>query len=227
MVQSKSFILFVIFAFWWASTSVRTLAVGTVGVLAVLLPGSVRNHFVLGTGNPFNTNGPINMWIGNNPDQTTCGFMEPVPLPTGAGSFTDAAIQFTLSQPEFGFQLLIRKVGRLVEPLFFYFGQGEPSILQSAVHVSTITLGALTLMRFVLYLVGRIWLSSPPLPLAGFLAAIVVAFLVVNLPLIAEARFVSPVQLLTTLVAVSAIATFTKRDWKRFQSTSNSDLGQI
>ena len=206
MVQSKSFIIFIVFAFWWARTSIRSLAVGTVGLLIVLLPWSIRNHFVLGTGSPFNSNGPINMWIGNNPGQSTGGFMEPPPLPTGSSDFVQGAFIFTVSQPELAFQLLIRKIGRLMEPLFFYIGNGEPSRLQWAVHVTAILLTILVVAGFALYLVGRVWLSSPPLPPVGFLAATVVAFFTVNLPFIAEARFMSPVIPLTTVIAVSTLS---------------------
>ena len=47
------------------------------------------------------------------------GFMELPTLPDSAGIFIEAPIRFSLSQPEFAFQLLIRKIGRLSEPLFF------------------------------------------------------------------------------------------------------------
>ena len=56
------------------------------------------------------------------------GFMEFPPVLGGFEGFVDAEIQFALSQPEIAAQLLIRETGRLLESMFFYFGNGEPSL---------------------------------------------------------------------------------------------------
>ena len=138
MIQSKAFILVLVFAIYWFRSSLRVAIFGISGVLLVLLPWSIRNFFVLGSINPFNSNGPVNFWIGNNPDQTTGGFMDPPILPDGSGGFVDSAIKFTVSQPEFAVQLLLRKSARLVEPMYFYFGDRQPSIFQWSLHVVTI-----------------------------------------------------------------------------------------
>jgi len=220
MIQSKAFILVLVFAIYWFRSSLRVAISGISGVLLVLLPWSIRNFFVLGSINPFNSNGPVNFWIGNNPDQTTGGFMDPPILPDGSGCFVDSAIKFTVSQPEFAVQLLLRKRVRLVEPMYFYFGDRQPSIFQWSLHVVTIFLGGAILLGFVFYLVGRVWVFSPPMPPLGLIAAIVVMFYLVNLPFIAESRFVAPLLPLTTIVAVSAFLTLLERR-DRWRTMSN------
>ena len=87
LVQSKSFILLVVFVPYWIRGSIRSFFLGTFGLLVVLVPWSVRNYVVVGTWSPFNTNGPVNMWIGNNPGQTTGGFMGPPPIPKDSEGF--------------------------------------------------------------------------------------------------------------------------------------------
>ena len=84
LVQSKSIIVLpVVFFLAWRSR--RSLAVTQiVGLLVALLPWIIRNKIVREDWSPFNTNGPINVWIGNNPDAVTGGFMEPPPLPSGS-----------------------------------------------------------------------------------------------------------------------------------------------
>lgn len=48
--------------------------------------------FVLGSFNLFDSNGPVNFRIGNNPDQTSGGFMESLILPDGSGGVVDSAV---------------------------------------------------------------------------------------------------------------------------------------
>lgn len=217
MIQSKAFILVLVFAIYWFRSSLRVAIFGILGVLFVLLPWSMRNLFVQGSVSPFNTNGPINVWIGNNPDQTTGGFMHPPVLPEGSGGFVDSAIEFTLSQPEFAVQLLLRKAVMLVEPMYFYFGDRQPSVLQLSFHAVTFLFGCVILLGFLLYLVGRVWVFSPPMPPLGLIAATIVMFYLVNLPFIAESRFVAPLLPLTTIVAVSAFSTLLERtnSWRK------------
>jgi hypothetical protein len=220
MIQSKSFILVLIFAIYWFRRSWLTAILGILGVLLVLLPWGLRNLLVLGSISPFNTNGPINVWIGNNPNQLTGGFMEPPVLPEGSGGFIDSAIKFTLSQPEFAAQLLLRKIVRLVEPMYFYFGDRQPSALQLSFHAIVLLIGIFILVGFLLYIAGRIWLSSPPLPPLGLIASTVAMFYLVNLPFIAESRFVAPLLPLATIISVSTFSSLLGRtNFRRFVLT--------
>ena len=223
MIQSKSFILVLVFAIYWFRRSWPTAILGILGVFLVLFPWSLRNLLVLGSISPFNTNGPINVWIGNNPNQLTGGFMEPPVLPEGSGGFVDSAIKFTLSQPEFAAQLLLRKIVRLVEPMYFYFGDRQPSMFQLSLHAATMLIGGLVLVGFLLYVVGRIWLSSPPLPPIGFLAAIVAMFYAINLPFIAESRFMAPLLPLAVIIAVATFLSLLRKiSAQRSSSSPNS-----
>ena len=211
MIQSKAFILVLVFAIYWFRSSLRVAIFGTLGVLLVLLPWSICNFFVLGSINPFNSNGPVNFWIGNNPDQTTGGFMDPPILPDGSGGFVDSAIKLTVSQPEFTVQLLLRKAVNRLEPLYFYIGDRQPSIFQWSLYVGTIFLGGAILLGFVFYLVGRAWVFSPPIPPLGLIAATIVTFYLVNFLFFAESRFLAPLLPLTTIAAVSAFLTLLER----------------
>jgi len=79
------------------------------------------------------------------------------------------------------------------------------------------------LVGFLLYVVGRIWLSSPPLPPIGFLAAIVAMFYAINLPFIAESRFMAPLLPLAVIIAVATFLSLLRKiSAQRSSSSPNS-----
>ena len=91
-------------------------------VSALTLPifWAFRNLLITGTPNPISGNGSINMWIGNNPQQLTGGFMEPPALPIGPMGpldiYASNALHWWISQPSDAFSLLLRKVSLLLAP---------------------------------------------------------------------------------------------------------------
>jgi len=213
LVQSKALIVSLVFIVFWVWLSLRRSALGITGMLIALFPWSLRNWVVLGTANPFNTNGPINVWIGNNPEQVTGGFMDPPPLPPGTNGFLDAATQFVLDQPEKSAALLLRKIARMLEPLYFYYGEQGASPLQFAIHLLAILFSIFLVTFFLLYLAGIIWRTVPNSHLVLFFASVVTLFYLVNLPFITEARFMTPVLPLTSIVSLYVFQTLLDR-WR-------------
>ena len=205
LVQSKSIaVLPVLFWLVWKwGLSSRLAFVG--GLAAPVIPWMVRNTLVLGNPSPFSSNGPYNFWLANNPAATTGGYFEGTARPLG-DSFVASAMDFLVSQPEAAVALLLRRMVRLLEPIFIYPELDIPPIALICIHYGSAVLALAIVVGFVLYIAGRVWVSHPPLPRVGALAAFVALFYVAHLPFIAEARFMAPVLPVTAVVAVSTLA---------------------
>lgn len=204
LVQNKAIVVLpvLVFVAWRISRPQAFLPV--LGVLVPLLPWAFRNFRVFGSATPFNNNGPINVWIGNNPDATTGGFMEPPPLPPGTSGPLDAAIKFVLSQPEAAFALTLRRLVRLLEPTYVYFEQ-IPTTMNVVVHYASIFLTLAVVLLFLTYVLGRVWRVGSLLPDLNPLAAFVILYYLVHLPFLAEPRYMSP---MAPIMIVTAVATF-------------------
>lgn len=85
---------------------------GAFCALALLDPAAwaIRNFVITGAFSPVTKNASMNLWIGNNPSQTTGGFMEPPPVSIepvlGLDIYSSNALNFYLTQPEAAFALL-------------------------------------------------------------------------------------------------------------------------
>jgi len=178
-----------------------TLAV-FLGSLTPLTLWSLRNSLVLSNPSPLNSNGPINLWIGNNPDATLGGYMTPPELPSGSTSRIEATINHVISQPEFTIALTMRKVARLAEPTYIYPSDLLPPQMLVILHVLTALLSLGLLFLVVVYSCGRLWAAPPITPPVGLLAITIISFVVIHIPFLAEARFRTPVEPLVVAVAV-------------------------
>ena len=204
LVQGKALIILPVLLFLAWKKGKLSAAALLAGTVAGVLPWSVRNLLVLGTVSPFSTNGPINVWIGNNPDNVTGGFMEPPKLPHGGEDFLGASLSFIVSQPEAAFALLLRRAVRLIEPVYVYPDGPIPGPLRVIFHLFSISMTSLLLLGFVAFTFGMIWRVRPGITPFAPLALVVLLFYAVNLPFLAEPRFLSP---MTPIVAVVAIPT--------------------
>jgi len=191
------------------------------GALIPLTSWALRNQFVRSTPSPLNTNGPINLWIGNNPDATLGGYMTPPPLPSGQSSYLEATIMHVLSQPEFTVALTMRKVLRLAEPTYVYPNEVFAPEMLVILHMFTAVL-SLGLAFFVLiYAIGRLWAKPPITPPVGLLAATTLSFFVVHIPFLAEPRFRTPVEPLVIAVAVPTVFYL----WRRIRTSFSERSG--
>jgi len=178
---------------------------------------ALRNLIVRGSFDPRSTNGPVNIWIGNNPESVAGGFMEPLPLPANSTSFVDAALQFIINQPEASAALYLRKLARLLEPVYLYPEFDKPPGFSTVLHYSTFLLSVVLLLLFFAYLFAAIWRTDIGIPSLFPLALFYLLFILVNLPFLAEARYRTPLEpLLISISVVTASALWRKYTQDRF-----------
>jgi len=205
LVQGKALILLPVLLFLtWKKGRLNALALlaGTVGAV---LPWCIRNVLVLRTVSPFSTNGPINVWIGNNPDNVTGGFMEPPKLPNGGEDFVGASLSFIISQPEAAFALFLRRAVRLLEPVYVYPDGPIPGPLRIIFHAFSISVTCLLLLGFLAFIFGMVWRMRSGLAPLQPLALAVLLFYTVNLPFLTEPRYMSPVTPIGAVVAIPTL----------------------
>ena len=204
LVQSKTVVLIIVVGWLAYKTGLRTLVAFAIGTSAILLPWALRNWIVLGSLTPFTKNGAINVWIGNNPDATTGGFMEPPPLPSPTTNYLQAAGDFVISQPEAAFSLLLRRLTRLLEPNYVYL-EGVPIPGNIVLHFYSIFVSSVLAILLIAYFAGWVW-RAPSLPAGvGYYALAVLIFFLVHLPFLAESRYLGPVIPLATIVSTTSV----------------------
>lgn len=204
LVQNKALIVVPVMVYLALRMGRRTLVGQIVGLFLTLLPWTVRNLLVLGTPIPFTKNGPINIWIGNNPDQILGGFMDPPPLPPGASGYIDATLRFIVSQPEASFSLLLRRMTRLLEPSYIY-PENLPIPAQILFPGYNIVFTTIITIVILVYIGGWLW-RSPAIPRGlGALALLLTMFFAVHLPFLAESRYMAPMSPLAVVVSVPTL----------------------
>lgn len=210
LVQNKAIVVLPVLMFLaWRIRRFQVLF-PLAGVILALLPWSLRNFAVFGTATPFNNNGPINVWIGNNPDATTGGFMEPPPIPPGASGPLDAAIAFIVSQPEAAFALALRRLIRLLEPTYVYI-ESVPTTTNVVIHYLSILITSTVVVVFLLYIAGRVWRLGASIPNLNPLASFVILYYLVHIPFLAEPRYMSPVAPVMIVIAVATLGALGRR----------------
>jgi hypothetical protein len=163
----------------------------------------LRNQFVLRTWDPFNSSSGVVIWMGNNGSTETGGYVQyPPPLPPEFTSPIAASVNFVISQPEAAYALFLRRMVRLIEPIYQYPDFGGVRGANIALHVILIGLSILGVLLFALYLFGRVWVSSPVIPLVGPLAAFVMTFVLVHIPFATETRHLKPIIPVALAVAI-------------------------
>ena len=206
LIQTKSAALLPVLVFLYWKRGGRALAAGIIGVLLAILPWSIRNLVVLGNPYPFSGNGPYNLWVGNNPEAVTGGFMVVAPpIPAGTSSQTQAAVDFILSQPESAATLVFRKAARLWEPLFLYPDLMSAGTSRHLLHLVVTLFSAFIIIGFFGFVAARFVTRSPDLPEVTPLAVLVLLFISTHLLFIAEPRFLAPVVPFTVTISVATI----------------------
>ena len=120
LVQSKVLVVLPVLLFLSWQWGRRSRILFILSALTLPIVWALRNLLITGTPNPISRNGSMNMWIGNNPQQLTGGFMEPPALliePIGPlDIYASNALNWWISQPYDAFALLLRKASRLLSP---------------------------------------------------------------------------------------------------------------
>lgn len=225
LVQNKAVVLLAVTGYLAFRMGKPALASHLGGVLLALVPWSLRNQAIVGSWSPFNSNGPVNIWIGNNPDNITGGFMDPPPLPKNSAGFLDAAWTFLISQPEAGYALLLRRVVRLLEPNYIYPEQ-LPIPIQVGIHFWSIAVTGVLYLLLITFLFGWLW-KAPRRPVGlDSMAMFVLLFYSVHLPFLAEARYMAPLIPPITVIAVATFFTLIRRGQPSLESSSPGEKGK-
>lgn len=203
LVQNKTLVLAPVFVFIVWRWGRKSLAVFSISSLIPALLWALRNFMVSGVPNPFTSNGPINIWIGNNPQSIAGGFMEPLPLPLGSDTFEKAAASFLINQPEASVTLYLRKFVRLFEPLYLYPElDAPPRGFSTVLHYSTAFVGLMFAFLFIACVFALIWRVSTDMSFLTPLVIFYSLFVFVNLPFLAEPRYRSPLEPLLIVIGV-------------------------
>jgi hypothetical protein len=176
---------------------------------AVVLPllWSIRNFLVLDRFYPFNSSSEVVIWMGNNwSTQKGEYVLVPPPLPDGYDSYYAASLDFILTQPERAFSLFLMRMARLLEPAYLYLPDLSTR-MNVLLHFAVIPLAILGTLLFCAYLFGRLWVGPPTIPKIGFIAAIVVAFVLVHIPFATEVRHLKPIVPLAICVTIPTAIT--------------------
>jgi hypothetical protein len=217
MTQNKVVILLPVFLFvLWRSNRKNF---SWFLLFAALLPllWSLRNLMVMNSISPFSNNAEINVWIGNNSKSIAGQFMEPPPLPDGLLTYRDAAVSFVINQPEATVVLFLRKIASLLQPVFIYPEVQLPPGGSTVLHFSTALLSLAILAGVFLYVFALIWNSEYISNRDWWLAVLYFAFVLVNLPFIAEARFRTPLEWLAIAIAVPTFVELIRVNWARWR----------
>jgi hypothetical protein len=203
LVQNKTVILapvFAIFAWRWGR---KFFALFSISAIVPPLLWAWRNLLVAGSFSPFSTNGPINLWIGNNPRSVAGGFMEPLPLPVGSDTFEDASAAFLINQPEATVTLYLRKLARLFEPTYLYPEiTAPPRGFSTILHYSTAIVALAFVFLFFACLFALIWRVGGGITVLTPLVIFYLLFVLVNLPFLAEPRYRTPHEPLLIVIGV-------------------------
>lgn len=225
LVQGKSLaVLPVLVVLAWKYPPIQRL-VFLAGAGALPLLWLARNLIVVGQWHVVSTNGPINVWIGNNPSQVTGAFMDPPPLSVGPIGPLDIyitnALNWFVSAPEAATGLTLNRIARLATPVFPQFSDVPPEVSTMIKFVGAgFTLGSLAL--FLAFAFGRLWLRPPALPSITPIMFFVLAYWVVHLPFLAEPRFLAPTAPLVTAVAIPTGVALAVRHWPTAGSVGKS-----
>lgn len=177
----------------WRRGRVQTLVFLVVAAIPPALWG-IRNHFVLGRWNPFNSSSEVVIWMGNNWTTKTGEYVQkPPPLPAGFSSYYEASANFIVSQPERAFELLLFRMARLLEPAYLYPDFGGIKGANIALHFLLIAIAIVGVLLFAAYAFGRLWVGPPAVPPVGLIAVCVLLFALVHIPFATETRHLQPI----------------------------------
>jgi hypothetical protein len=225
LVQNKAVIVAPVLLFLsWKWGRAPFFAFISVSIIPVLSWG-YRNFLVVGSFSPLSGNGPINVWIGNNPGSIAGGFMEPPKISGDSYGFVPAAIDFWVSQPEATVTLVLRKLSRLAEPIYLYPRLELPTGIPVLLHYLTALLSLIMLGLLVSFAMLKLWKVRKPLPEVGTLAIFYGCFALVNLPFIAEPRFRAPLEPVLISISVPLAFAFVRTYRQEQKSGKAEDMG--
>jgi len=186
------------------------------GASLPLVLWSIRNFIVMGQSSFLTTNGPINVWIGSNPEATTGGYMSPPVTPLG---YVRGSIEFMFDDPAKFVELFFRRTT-------FFWGPAGPEI--EAVGAGKIFFVWFGLFSAVLIFLGflgwwfaRFLISTPTLERFQLPAWAIFIYFLGSLPFLMLTRYRFPLDPMLIAIAVPTLI-FYWQSWRKNSTASES-----
>ena len=180
----------------------RTFATWTISLAIPIGLWSLRTYVAMATWAPWSTNGSYNVWNGNGPHATGHNVFPLPPLPTGADSYSAAALTWATQNPFDFFEITARKFLFLFYPTDIA-GISDRLPAEALVIAFQWAYSVALVILIILFLGSLVWAKGASLNRMApvFLAAML--YLLPNVLFIVEARFRIPVEALLLAVAAS------------------------
>ncbi len=201
IVQSRSIVLLPVLLILSYRRGVGAVAGFFAGCGLVSVPWVIRGYLTYGRFSLLTTNGPINVWIGSNPEATTGGYMGPPVTPNG---YVNGSLQFLKDTPYEFLDLTLRRSARLFVPIADDPGWStRVDVLYSLwAFVFAIALS----VGLVLWWTGCLWRGPSTMPPVAPIAIAATIYLVSALPFLIEPRYRMPITPLLVCVLVPMLA---------------------
>ena len=219
LVSGRALVLFPLFAWMIGRWGWPALVSFVATFAAPIAAWSIRNLLVMGQFTPLSGNMRINLWIGNNPQATTGGYMAPPVPPNG---YLSDSFAFFVNDPAAFLSLTLRRQARLITPVFDEFSDvGNVTLFFSILTTLVLFLVAAGLL---LWWAGLLWQGKKGVPMVLPPAVMASVYLLFAMPFQIEPRFRIAVTPLMIMVAVPTLITLVQRIRSRSGTRNPSSL---
>ena len=199
-VQSRVVILLPVLLYLSWRRGSRTIIAFLAGLALIGVPWLIRGAIAYRTFSLLTTNGPINVWIGSNPEATTGGYMGPPVTPNG---YINGSIAFFKEAPYDFLDLALRRSARLFVPIAD--DPGWPSRVNALYSLWAFIFALALLAGLVLWWTGYLWRGPARMPAVAPLAISATLYLVTAVPFLIEPRYRMPMTPLLICVLVPTV----------------------
>lgn len=221
LTSTRSLIVAVVLLFFLAKSSVKISLITAVSAALPLTVWGIRNYLVIGDFSFNTTNGPINIWIGSNPEATTGSYMAPPVTPYG---YIEGTLRFMVADPAKFVELLFRRMSYFWSPASPLFESG--GVLGFAFVWISFAAAVILFLGFIGWWFARFLVPNSTIKDLCISAWSVLLFFIASIPFLMETRYRFAVEPLIVSVAIPTIIFYLrslrKPSYIRFTSANNA-----